>query len=199
MDRAVLREKLYLSGIDSHAAALARRHGLGFEVTAFCQAVMLEDADARAAAEAEAAGLEKLWLHAPFAELCPCAIDPLVRRITAERYRQTIAVARRMGIRRIVIHDGFVPFVYFPEWFVAQSVDFWRGFLPQVPADMTIALENVMDDGPEMLAEIMAGGGRSAAGGMPGRGARQYHRQRHAGHRLDRAACPMAAACPPSQ
>ena len=157
MDRAVLREKLHLSGIDSHAAALAHRHGLGFEVTAFCQAVMLEDADARAAAEAEAAGLEKLWLHAPFAELCPCAIDPLVRRITAKRYRQTIAVARQMGIRRIVIHDGFVPFVYFPEWFVAQSVDFWRGFLPQVPADMTIALENVMDDGPEMLAEIMAG------------------------------------------
>ena len=55
MDRAVLREKLHLSGIDSHAAALARRHGLGFEVTAFCQAVMLEDADARAAAEAEGA------------------------------------------------------------------------------------------------------------------------------------------------
>ena len=71
MDRAVLREKLHLSGIDSHAAALARRHGLGFEVTAFCQAVMLEDADARAAAEAEAAGLEKLGSMPPLPSFAP--------------------------------------------------------------------------------------------------------------------------------
>ena len=65
-------------------------------------------------------------------------------------------MARRLGADRIVIHDGFVPFVYFPEWFVEQSVDFWRDFLPEVPEHMTIALENVMDPGPDMLAQIMA-------------------------------------------
>ena len=66
-------------------------------------------------------------------------------------------MARRLNVKRIVIHDGYVPFVYFPEWFVEQSVAFWRGFLPEVPEDMTIALENVMDDGPDMLAAIMKG------------------------------------------
>ena len=157
MDRARLREKLHLSGIDGEAAALARRYGLGFEVTAFCMAAALEDNDAVAAVEAETAGLDRLWLHAPFAELHPCAIDPLARDIAAQRYRQTIAMARRLGIKRIVIHDGYVPFVYFPEWFVEQSVRFWRGFLPEVPEDMTVALENVMDDGPDMLADIMKG------------------------------------------
>ena len=157
MDRARLREKLHLSGIDGDAAALARRYGLGFEVTAFCMAAALEDGAAVAAAEAETAGIDRLWLHAPFAELHPCAIDPLVRDIAAKRYRQAIAMARRLGINRVVIHDGYVPFVYFPEWFVEQSVRFWREFLPEVPAGMTIALENVMDDGPGMLADIMKG------------------------------------------
>ncbi len=157
MNRAQLREKLHLSGIDDTAAALARRYGLGYEITAFCMASALEDSAAFAAAQQAAAGVESLWLHAPFAELCPCAIDPLVREIAVRRYRQTIAMARRLNVKRIVIHDGYVPFVYFPEWFTEQSIDFWRAFLLEVPEDMTIALENVMDDGPDMLAAIMKG------------------------------------------
>ena len=95
MERAALRGKLHLSGIDDTAAALARRYGLGYEITAFCMASALEDSAAFTAAEQAAAGVDSLWLHAPFAELHPCAIDPLVREIAARRYRQTIAMARR--------------------------------------------------------------------------------------------------------
>ena len=67
MNRARLREKLHLSGIDSAAASLARRYGLGFEITAFCMASALEDSAAASAADAETADLDRLWLHAPFA------------------------------------------------------------------------------------------------------------------------------------
>ena len=157
MQRQALWNRLYLSGIDGRAADLARENGLGLEIAAFCYAPNLEDPAVLSAVRADMAGLHRFWLHAPFAELHPCAIDPLVRDIAVKRYRQTIAMARRLGIRRIVIHDGYVPFVYFPEWFVEQSVNFWRDFLPEVPQDMTIALENVMDDGPDMLAAIMEG------------------------------------------
>ena len=157
MQRQALWNRLYLSGIDGRAADLARENGLGLEIAAFCYAPNLEDPAVLSAVRADMAGLHRFWLHAPFAELHPCAIDPLVRDIAAQRYRQTVAMARRLGIRRIVIHDGYVPFVYFPEWFVEQSVRFWRDFLPEVPQDMTIALENVMDDGPDMLAAIMEG------------------------------------------
>lgn len=196
MNRAHLREKLYLSGIDSAAAQLARRYALGFEVTAFCMAAALEDSAAVSAAEAETADIARLWLHAPFAELHPCAIDPLVRDIAVKRYRQTIAMARRLGIRRIVIHDGYVPFVYFPEWFVEQSVNFWRAFLPEVPQDMTIALENVMDDGPDMLSQIMKGVNDPRLGVCLDVGHAQHHRQQDAAPGLDCPAVPMAAARP---
>ena len=152
-----LKDKLYLSGMDGQAAALARRWGAGYEITAFCYAPMLDTPETARQVRRDMEGVDRFWFHAPFAELTPCAIDPLVRDIAAQRYRQTVAMARRLGIRRIVIHDGYVPFVYFPEWFVEQSVRFWRDFLPEVPQDMTIALENVMDDGPDMLAAIMEG------------------------------------------
>ena len=64
------------------------------------------------------------------------------------------ALARDLGVRQLVIHGGFVPQVYFPEWYVEQSVLFWRELLAELPPDMTIALENVMEPEPRLLADI---------------------------------------------
>ena len=50
MELAALKGKLHLSGIDGAAAETARRRGLGFEIAAFCQAMMLEDPQAFSAA-----------------------------------------------------------------------------------------------------------------------------------------------------
>ena len=130
MRREALWDRLYLSGIDGRAAELARENGLGLEIAAFCYAPNLEDPAVLSAVRSDMAGLDRFWFHAPFAELAPCAIDPLV------------------------IHGGFVPQVYFPEWYVEQSVLFWREFLRQLPQDMTVALENVMEPQPRLLAEI---------------------------------------------
>ena len=91
MQRQALWNRLYLSGIDCRAADLARENGLGLEIAAFCYAPNLEDPAVLSAVRADMAGLHRFWLHAPFAELCPCAIDPLVRQVTARRYRQAIA------------------------------------------------------------------------------------------------------------
>ena len=127
-----IRQRLHLSGMDSHAPELARKWGLGLEVTDFCYAPMLDDPATLPAVREKMAGIDHFWLHAPFAELAPCAVDPLVREVTARRYRQALSAARQLGIRRLVIHSGYIPLVYFPEWFTEQSVTFWREFLPEV-------------------------------------------------------------------
>ena len=155
MRREALWDRLYLSGIDSRAAELARENGLGLEIAAFCYAPNLEDRTVVDAVRRDMAGVERFWFHAPFAELAPCAIDPLVRQVTEKRYRQAVDLARELGVRRLVIHGGFVPQVYFPEWYVEQSVLFWRDFLRQLPQDMTVALENVMEPDETMLLEIL--------------------------------------------
>lgn len=75
-----IRQRLHLSGMDSHAPELARKWGLGLEVTDFCYAPMLDDPATLPAVREKMAGIDHFWLHAPFAELAPCAVDPLVRR-----------------------------------------------------------------------------------------------------------------------
>ena len=81
MRREALWDRLYLSGIDGRAAELARENGLGLEIAAFCYAPNLEDPAVLSAVRSDMAGLDRFWFHAPFAELAPCAIDPLVRQV----------------------------------------------------------------------------------------------------------------------
>lgn len=154
MERSALRQRLHLSGIDPQAAALAKQRGLGFEITEFCWAPRLEQPDAMALVRQQMQGARQLWLHAPFAELAPCAIDPLVRDAALRRFRQTVQTAQALGVTRIVVHGGFIPLVYFPEWFVAQSVVFWRELLADVPEGMVLAVENVMEPEPQLLVQI---------------------------------------------
>ncbi|MBR6115618.1 MAG: sugar phosphate isomerase/epimerase [Oscillospiraceae bacterium] len=153
------RERLYLSTIDDNAPALARSFGLGLEIAQFCTAMNMDEGFAGTNAKTLSAmeGVERFTFHAPFSELCPAAIDPLVREITSRRYTQAIALSKSYGIKKIVIHSGFIPMVYFPEWFVPESIAFWKEFLRGADSDITICLENVMEPDADMLVDIAAG------------------------------------------
>ena len=59
MQRQALWNRLYLSGIDGRAAALARENGLGLEIAAFCYAPNLEDPAVLSAVRADMAELEE--------------------------------------------------------------------------------------------------------------------------------------------
>ena len=172
MERRTLKKKLYLSGIDGRAAQLARENGLGYEIADFCYAPVLEDPVRRAEVRTQMAGIGRFWLHAPFAELAPCAIDPLVREVTRTRYRQTVRLARELGVNRLVIHGGFVPQVYFPEWYIEQSVQFWREFLRELPDGQWKV--SVRTDGSPAAGDIAGifpgGGGHPDSGGAVAQG-----------------------------
>ncbi|MBQ2062002.1 MAG: sugar phosphate isomerase/epimerase [Oscillospiraceae bacterium] len=151
-----IANKLHISTIDENAHALAVRYGLGIECAEFCWAQYM-DAEREThlkKAREDAAGIQSLWFHAPFAELAPCAIDPRVRALTRERYLQAVELAAELGISRIVVHGGYIPYVYYPEHYVSESDAFWRDFLREVPSPVVIALENVMEPEPSLLAEI---------------------------------------------
>ena len=152
-----LQNRLYLSTIDPQAADLARQYGLGLELADFCYPPALEDDAVRAAVGQKMQGITRFWFHAPFGEFCACAIDPMVRDIARLRYRQALDRALTLGVRCIVIHGGYLPHVYFPEWYVAQSVKFWREFLCEAPTNVTLALENVMEPSPDTLVAIAEG------------------------------------------
>ena len=149
-------ERFYLSTIDPKAGQLAREYGLGVEIAEFCTAWNMDrefsETDARVRQQLE--GNRRRILHGPFNELFPCAIDPEARALAARRYRQAVGLARDYGAEKVVIHAGYNPWIYYPEWFREQSVIFWREFLAEEPG-VEIVLENVLEQEPEWMTEIL--------------------------------------------
>lgn len=151
------KRKLYLSTIDPNAQEYARKYGLGLEIAEYCTAGNMDEDFPRtdAAVREKLEDIGRRMFHAPFNELFPCAIDPKARLLAHDRYLQAIALARAYGAARVVIHGGYQPFMYYPIWYTEKSVEFWRLFLKELPQDTTILLENVLEEQPEMLLDIV--------------------------------------------
>lgn len=152
-----LRSRLYLATLSDDAPALAEAFGLGLELDHFCTAMNLDaDFDAwDARARADMAHADRLILHAPFAELTPCAVDPMIGQVSRHRLLQAVNLCARYGIRRMVVHSGFVPRVYFRIWYVEKSSAFFRALLADCPRDFELLIENVLDPDPEVLLEMV--------------------------------------------
>ncbi len=153
------RNRLYLSTTASDANALAKRFDLGIELAEFCTAQNLDENFPQAEKQvcASMKGVRRFTFHAPYSELCPAAIDPKILAVTRSRYDQAIRQACLYGAHKVIIHSGYIPFVYFPAWFVPRSISFWKEYLETLPEGMTICLENVLEPSPDMLCEIAAG------------------------------------------
>ena len=152
------RGNIYLSTIASDAESIARKYGFGVEIAQFCTAWNMDEqfAEVDGILKRMLEGISNTTLHAPFNELFPCAIDPKARELAASRYRQAIDLAKNYGAKKVVIHGGYNPWIYYPVWYVEQSVAFWKAFLKKDPG-VEIVLENVLETQPEWLLEIVQG------------------------------------------
>ena len=152
------KENIYLSTIASDAPLFAREYGFGLEIAEYCTAWNIdrrfELTDSRVQESLQ--GISRSILHAPSNELFPCAIDEKARELAAYRYRQAIDLAKRYGSKKVVIHGGYHPWMYYPVWYVGQSVSFWKDFLKEDPG-VEIVLENVLETQPDLILEILEG------------------------------------------
>lgn len=135
-------KKLIISDLDVRASS----YSFPIETITYCDPARLEDGTHVTGAYS---------LHAPYYELTPCAIDPAIGAVSRMRYRQAVQAAARIGAGRVIIHSGYQPRVYYPEWFVPKSVAFWKEFVKELPEGVQIALENVFDTESRFLAEIV--------------------------------------------
>ncbi len=149
--------KYYLSTIAVDAAPVAREWGLGLEIAEYCTAWNMDDrfSETDPLVLAKLEEIEERIFHAPFNELFPCAVDPKARDLARTRYRQAMVIAQRYSANKIVIHGGYNPRLYYPVWYTEQSILFWQDFLREIPPDMEICLENVLEETPEMLLDIV--------------------------------------------
>ena len=142
------REKLYISTTASDSYLVARKYGLGIEIADFCTAWNMDDnfIETDRKLKCKLDGIDRRLLHAPFNELFPCAIDKKAKELATYRYKQAIALAEQYGASKVIIHGGYNPYIYYPEWYVEQSVLFWKDFIKQLPETVHIALENTLED-----------------------------------------------------
>ncbi len=152
------KELFYLSTISPDAPCVAREYGFGLELAEFCTAWNMDEKfiHVDSVVKKKLEGIPRSLLHAPYNELFPCAIDKKARALAAERYRQATDLATRYASRKVIIHGGYNPRIYFPVWYVKQSVLFWQDFLRDNPG-VEIVLENVLEDDPRWLLDIVAG------------------------------------------
>ena len=150
------REKIYISTISTDAVRVAQAYGLGLEIAEYCTAWNMDEkfVGVDGVVKKKLEGISESLLHAPYNELFPCAIDKKARELAAYRYRQAIDLAKRYGAKKVIIHGGYNPRIYFPVWYVEQSIAFWKAFLEEDPG-VQIVLENVLEEDPQWLLDIV--------------------------------------------
>lgn len=159
-------EKLYISTTASDAYTTAQKYGLGIEIADFCTAWNMDDefelTDKKLRRNLN--GIDRRLLHAPFNELFPCAIDKKARELAAFRYKQAVSLAEKYNASKVIIHAGYNPHIYYYEWYVEQSILFWKDFVKEISGNIHIALENIFEETPGPLLEIVKGVGDERIG-----------------------------------
>lgn len=98
-------------------------------------------------------------VHAPFMDLNPGAIDPLVQQATATRLHQVFQAAELLGAQRLVVHPGYDRWRYGgnEDLWVEQCLKFWPPFIEKAAAlGLILAVENVFEDVPLSLEKLFA-------------------------------------------
>lgn len=99
-----------------------------------------------------------LTLHAPFMDINPGADDPLVRSITAQRFRQVLDAADVLRPRAIVFHPAYFKWRYAGQMdvWLNNSMETWRMVSERASqSGYRIAIENVFDEDPEAIALLL--------------------------------------------
>ncbi|MFQ3574738.1 MAG: sugar phosphate isomerase/epimerase family protein, partial [Thermodesulfovibrionales bacterium] len=99
-----------------------------------------------------------LTVHGPFADLSPGATDSKIRKVTIDRFSQTIEYASILNAKIVVFHSGY------EKWKYALDVDLWleKSIETWKPINklakergVKIAIENIFEEEPSNLRLLM--------------------------------------------
>lgn len=158
-----MKNRLFIATFSEDALNVAKDFGVGLEINHTCISEELDPSNrrnllAQIRKDLAAAGVSDpsgLFLHGPFTEIHPAAIDYRARQMAMERLNEAYEVAAALGINRMVVHTGWIPFIYFKSWQAEKGAKFWQRFMSDKPSDFHIYVENVLDDEPYMLLDMM--------------------------------------------
>ena len=97
-------------------------------------------------------------VHAPFFDLSPGAMEPLVRQVTLKRLTQALHAAGRLGAHLMVVHPGYDRWRYpkLAATWITQAADTFTPLLALAEQfDCRLALENIYEDTPATLTALV--------------------------------------------
>lgn len=156
-----LNNRTYIATFQQDAVSVAAEYGLGLEINHTCISEDLDPENREALTSAilrdlQACGGLTPLLHGPFTEIYPAAIDRRAREMARLRLDEAYQVCLAAGAKRMIVHTGWLPFIYFKEWQAQKAAAFWEDFMKDKAPDFEILVENVLEDEPLMLADFMS-------------------------------------------
>jgi sugar phosphate isomerase/epimerase len=145
----------------NEVAPLCRKLGVGIEVQAFYDPRLIEQTpNALEEHKQEVRDINLVSVHGCFGDLCPGSFDALVRGVAKQRFEQSYNVAVNLCASHLVFHHGYVPHTSSPAGWIKRSTEFWREFLDGKDPRIHVHLENVLELGPELIADVVHAIGR---------------------------------------
>lgn len=97
-------------------------------------------------------------VHAPFFDLNPGALDPLVRQVTLQRLQHTLHIATLLDAGLVVIHPGYDPWRYpgMEDLWLSQATSFFKELLElDRHGRCLLAIENIYEPNSQTLVRLV--------------------------------------------
>lgn len=106
-------------------------------------------------------GMNGVSMHGVINDMAYTSGDSLIIEVVKKRFLEYIQAASLHGIRHLIFHSSYRTYhaVKNPlvDWYIKASIDFWKDFESNIPDGMTVLLENVEDEDPELTFQILHG------------------------------------------
>ena len=153
---------IYVSVIYDDELELVRQNNMGYEITFYSSAKNLDTFETiHPIITQNMKGINKFSMHGSYDGVNYATNDPLIVEITKKRFMQSINVASFHGVKQLIFHSAYRTFFGFKEpatkYFIKTSIAFWADIAKNIPDGMTIFIENVEDEDPQVFVEIING------------------------------------------
>lgn len=139
---------------------LAREEGVGFEYNDFFLPSVLDNEKQVEEMIAFYKGIEELpsytTMHGAFLDITLHSDDPYIVSASDKRVRQSMEIARKLGVKGIIFHTGLIPGFILPSYlagFVEKNAAYYRQLCKEY-SEINVYVENMFDDSPMPLAGL---------------------------------------------
>ena len=154
---------LYSNAFNDEDIEFARKKGLGLEVLQYSNPVFLDNFNENHPKITDIMkNMTGYSMHGAYFDTFYTSVDPLICEVSKKRFLQCVQAASFHSINRLVFHsvyrkyfDGYSKLAI--DVYLKKAIDFWKEFEASIPDGMTIYIENVEDDDPEVFIKIIEG------------------------------------------